>query len=544
VVEAQAKIAVDVRRFPWIRRLAGDYAHDFGRVAAFFSGDPASPAAWRDAIARAQAHLRRRDEMAGALEAQLGRRRAPAESRAAASRLRDPRAVAIVTGQQAGLFGGPLFTLLKAVTTIQLAARVEKEHGVPGVPVFWVDAEDHDWDEVHACPVLDADLQYRTIALPAPPGANEVPVAWIVLDQAIDRALDELVLTLAPTEFTDSLLGALRTVYRAGVSMTEAFAGWMDGLLGPHGLVVFDASDPAAKLLAADLFARELASPGRTAALALAAGNALARQGHEPQVVPQQDAVALFRLDGARRPIRLRDGQLTIGDEAYPPAALADEAAATPAKFSPNVLLRPLFQDTLFPTACYVAGPSELAYLAQLGSVYRHFGVPMPLIVPRATATLLDSASARFLARYDLPLESLQPQDEAALNRLLQAHLPASVEQSLRDATAAVQERMAKVIAAVPLIDPTLAGTAKTTLGRMEHDLKTLHQKIIHAAKRRDEALRRQFARAQAQAFPGGDPQERALGVIFFVNRYGWGLVDRLIAELPLDMGQHWVLTI
>jgi uncharacterized protein YllA (UPF0747 family) len=191
-----------------------------------------------------------------------------------------------------------------------------------------------------------------------------------------------------------------------------------------------------------------------------------------------------------------------------------------------------------------VAGPSELAYLAQLGPIYEHFGMPMPLIQQRATATIVDSASARFLARYDLPLEALQPRDESALNRLLESQLPPTVDQSLQEAAAAVQQRMATVIDAVPLIDPTLAGAARTTLGRMEHDLKTLQQKIIQAAKKRDETLRRQFARAQAQAFPAGHPQERALGVVFFLNRYGWGLIERLTEELPLEMGTHWVLTL
>jgi bacillithiol biosynthesis cysteine-adding enzyme BshC len=482
--------------------------------------------------------------MVAAIMGQLGARRSPDAAKEAAARLRDPRAVAIVTGQQAGLFGGPLFTVLKAITTIQIAARITAEHGVPTVPVFWVDAEDHDWDEVRACHVLDDELRYRTIALPEPPGANEIPVAWIRLDESIDRAADDLALTLAPTEFTESVLDALRLSYRPRVGMADAFAGWMDGLLGGRGLVVFDGADPAAKTLAADLFAREVAAPGRTAALAIESGRALSARGHDPQVVPQEDGVALFRLDGARRPIRVRDGRFAIGDESVDMAVLAAEVASAPARFSPNVLLRPLVQDTIFPTICYVAGPSELAYLAQLGPIYKYFSVPMPLIHPRATATILDSAAARFLARYDLPLESLQPQGEAALNRLLESQLPPSVEQALHATTAAVEEQMSKVIEAVPAIDPTLVGAARTTLGRMEHDLKTLHQKIIQAAKRRDETLRRQFARAQAQAFPAGHPQERALGVVFFLNRYGWGLIDRLMEELPTDMGKHWVLTI
>jgi uncharacterized protein YllA (UPF0747 family) len=176
--------------------------------------------------------------------------------------------------------------------------------------------------------------------------------------------------------------------------------------------------------------------------------------------------------------------------------------------------------------------------------VYQHFGIPMPLMYPRATATLIDTGAARFLNRYELPIEELQQQDESALNRLLQSQLPQEVEESLSEADAAIRRSMQRVIEAMPALDPTLAGAAKTTLGKMEHDLRGLHSKVIQGAKRRDETLRRQFTRAQAQIFPLGHPQERTLGVVFFLNRYGPALVTRLLAELPLELGKHWVMTI
>ena len=220
------------------------------------------------------------------------------------------------------------------------------------------------------------------------------------------------------------------------------------------------------------------------------------------------------------------------------------EAAERPSGFSPNVLLRPIVQDTLFPTICYVAGPNELAYLGQLRGVYQHFGVPMPLMYPRATATLLDSAAVRFLTRYRLPLEALQAQDEAALNGLLEAQIPPTVEESFAEAARAIDTEMSKLVGAIPALDPTLEGAAKSTLGRMQHDLQTLHGKMIQAAKRRDETLRRQFMHARALAFPDGHAQERTIGFVSFLNQYGPALVERLDEELPIDMGRHWIVTI
>ena len=538
------RAGVDVRRFPWIRPLSGDYAYNFDRIASLYAGDPGQRAAWRQAIERVQGHPRKGQEMAAVLAAQQERRNAPPAARAAAAQLADPATVVIVTGQQAGAFGGPMYTLLKAVTAIQLARRVAAEHDVTVVPVFWVDAEDHDWEEIAGCTILGADYHARTITLDPVEGAGHLPVGALTFDERIERSVAELAAALPQTAFTDSIVSGLRGGYRPGAGVAAAFAAWIEALLGHLGVVVFESSDPSAKPLAAGVFAHELRHVGNTAALAADAGRAMSALGHAPQVEPQADQPSVFRLDGARTPIRRTGDTFVIGTATVDAATLVEQAERSPARFSPNVLLRPIVQDTLFPTICYVAGPSEMAYLGQLRGVYADFGIPMPLIYARATATIVDSASARFLRRYAVRLEELQPQDESALNRLLQSQLPASVEQAMREAGEAVQRTMTRVAEALPDLDPTLAGAARTTLGRMEHDLRALQSKIIQAAKRRDETLRRQFTRVQSQIFPLGHPQERTLGVVYFLNQYGPQLVDRLIEELPLGMGQHWILTI
>jgi bacillithiol biosynthesis cysteine-adding enzyme BshC len=544
---AATRLAVDVRRFPWVRPLAAEYAGNFSSVAPLYAGDPQSLDAWREVSARVKSHPGSREPVAAAIAAQQRRRNAPDAARAGTALLANRDTVAVVTGQQAGVFGGPLYTLLKAVTTLRLARRAAQTIGTPVVPVFWVAAEDHDWDEIAGVTVLDAQLQPHTITVPPPEGAGERPVGALELDERVTGTLDELAAALAATEFTPWLLESLRAAYRPGAGVADAFARWIEGLLGQHGLVVFDAGDGSVKPLVSEVFRREIATPGHSAFLATTAGGEMAARGHSPQVTPQADGLSLFRIDpatGARTAIRFQGGTFAAGETTLSADDLEKELAQEPERFSPNVLLRPIVQDTLFPTICYVAGPSELAYFGQLRQVYEHFGRPMPLIHPRASATLVDSATIRFLNKYDIPLEDLQPQDEAALNRLLQAQLPPAVDAAFSAAGQAMAEKMAAVIEAVASVDPTLAGAAKSTLGRMEHELKTLQGKMIQAAKRRDETLRRQFTRAQAQAFPQGHPQERSLAVVHFLNQYGPALVDRLLEELPIDPGQHWVLAI
>ena len=539
-----ARLPVDIRRFPWIRRLAADYAFAYENVAEFFAGDPGQRAAWQAAIARTAQHRRDRDAVADVLLAQQRSRQAPPEAATAAALLRDPRSVAIVTGQQAGLFGGPLFTLLKALTAIRLAEQVRADHQVPAVAVFWIDAEDHDWDEVKQVGVFDADLAPHAIAIGDLAGAHQGPVARVRLDESIEQAVAELQRLLPPGEFTPDLLGSLRSAYAPGAGMAEAFGRWLESLLGPRGLVVFDASDPAAKSIEREVFRREITHDGLTARLAAQAGAALQARGYHAQATPQEGSVALFHLNSGREPIRHQDGRYVSGGTAFSRDELLALVDRAPEQFSPNVLLRPIVQDTLFPTVCYVAGPNELAYLGQLGAVYDAFEVPMPLMFQRSTATLLDSNSMRFLTRHDFPLEALRAQDEAALNQLLESQLPPGVEASLEDAARLIQARMETLAGEVPQIDPTLEGATRSTLARMQDDLKKLHNKIIQAAKRKDETLRRQFKHAQAQAFPGGHPQEREIGFVHFLNQYGPGLIDRLNDELTLDMGIHWVIAV
>jgi bacillithiol synthase len=542
-VATASRIPVDIRRLPWIKPLVVDYAFDHARVAPFFAGDPRDPRAWREAIARTRSHNRERDAIANIIGTQQRVRGAPAEAVAAAARLSSPETVAVVTGQQAGLFGGPLFTLLKALTAVQLAERLRSEHGIPAIAIFWIDAEDHDWDEVKSCFVLDASLTRRTVAVGDPPGSHVEPVARVRLDETVDAAMHELAAALQPTEFTESVVASIRAAYAPGAGMVDSFGRWMESVLGRRGLVVFDSADPAAKPFAAALFTREIEHAGRTSRLAADAGAALEAHGYTAQVTPQPETVALFHLNGGRQPVRIHGDAFQVGDSIVHKGALLERVRQAPTEFSPNVLLRPIVQDTLFPTVCYVAGPNELAYLGQLRGVYDNFDVPMPLIYQRATATLLDSNAVRFLLRHDISMEQLQAQDESLLNQLLAAQLPPDVEAAMQDVSRLLQDRMEQLATSVAQIDATLEGAARSAVGRMQDDVKKLNAKIIQAAKRKDETLRRQFHHAQAQAFPGGEPQERSVGFISFLNKYGPAFVDRLLEELTTDIGIHWVIT-
>jgi len=227
VSPVSASLAVDIRTFPWIRRLASDYAFAYANVASFFAGDPAAPAAWADTIRRSQGYARQPAEIARIIAAQQEQRGAPAASRASGARLADPATRVVITGQQAGLFGGPLFTLLKALTAMKLAAKVEREHQVPVVPVFWIDAEDHDWKEVSGCTVLDTELAPSSIRLADLDGAGHLPIARLSLTTDSASAVDQLDAALPDSEFKASIIASLRKAYATGTGMAAAFGTWI-----------------------------------------------------------------------------------------------------------------------------------------------------------------------------------------------------------------------------------------------------------------------------------------------------------------------------
>jgi bacillithiol biosynthesis cysteine-adding enzyme BshC len=537
--------SIDVTAFPWTRPIIGAYFRNFTPLAPFFAGNPFDPAAWPETIARVRRAPRDRATLSAVLTAQLTKRGAPPEALAGARSLADPASVAVLTGQQAGLFGGPLYALLKAITAIQIARRVSAEQRTVVVPVFWVEGEDHDWAEVRTAHLLDKESATRDITLPDLAGAGSQPVASLVLDDEIGGVLRDLEATLPPSEFTAEVIAALARRYRPGAGLAEAFAGWFDDLLGRQGLVVFDAADRAVKPLVADVFRDTLRQPARAIALARDAGQALRGLGYTPQVEAAGSTTPLFYLDGqGRRPIRQQDGQLVVGSSAFTTDELAREASAHPDRFSPNVLLRPVIQDRMFPTVAYVAGPNELTYLAQVRDIYTALDVEPPLVCPRGSATLLDAASAKFLERAHLSIDALQAPDEAQLNTLLDRLLPPEIDRGLdrlqRDAASGLEA----IKTAIATVDPTLAGTVDTTRDRLQDTLKTLHSKIVAAAKRKHETLRRQYHRTQSLAFPNGHVQERVLNLAFFANRYGLTVADRLLEALPDRTDRHYVLVL
>ncbi len=532
---------LDIRQLPGTSSLVRDYVHDFSRVTPFFAGNPQAPGAYLEQSERRDAHSYRRSELRDVLLAQNARWNAPPIVRQRLEELGGPRAVAVVTGQQTGLFGGPLFTLYKALTAVALATRLRTELGRPVIPVFWMASEDHDVAEADHIHLLDRagtliTLRHTSWASPA----GFMP-ANLRLGPAILNTLERVWDLLPSTEFVPVLREALGQAFAPERTLGEAFAHWMVHLLGESGLVLADGADPALKRLAARILRQEVDEAPRSSQCVLATSESLRALGYPVQIEARADGVNCFLLQDGRRGLakdgesfRLRDSRQTI-----PAADLRRLVQEEPERLSPNVVLRPIVQDAIFPTIAYVAGPGELVYFAQLRPVYQAFDVPMPLIVPRASLTLVEPRVAQLLERFRLNLSDLTQEPEQLASRVLRAQLPSDFEATLTKAREGVDEIFRSVSEAIAAVDPTLRATVGQTSGHIQGHLGQLERKAVQALKRREAETRQQVQRVREALMPGGKPQERVFPVLPFLARYGPRLLEAIRAAIDGPGWEH-----
>ncbi|MDT7570870.1 MAG: bacillithiol synthase, partial [Actinomycetota bacterium] len=381
------RTSVPVGLLPGAPPLYVDYVDHFDRVAPVYPHDFRDPASFDRAGAAAAARELPRDTVAGVLRDQHEVFAAGDTARQNIERLRDRDAVAVLTGQQPALFGGPLYNLYKAATAVRLACHLEAATGRPHVPVFWIANDDHNLaavDHVHA--ITDDGL--LRIAWDHGRQHTTEPLAEVRLDEDIDRAVD----VLARHSGSPAAELAAAT-FRAGERLSDCFGRFLAASFERDGLVVVDPSDVRLRRLGMPRLAAELDYPSPSAVAARTATDRLAELGYPAQVPLRDDRLGLFHVRRQRFRLRASESgcQTEPGSDEETWETARAMLAAAPHDFSPNVLLRPLYQDALFATAAYVAGPSEIAYFAQLGPVYSRFGMPMPMIYPRKTITVLNA---------------------------------------------------------------------------------------------------------------------------------------------------------
>lgn len=456
--------------------------------------------------------------------------------------------LAVVTGQQVGIGGGPLYTIYKTITALKLAEKLRELH--PGrrfVTVFWLEGEDHDLEEMNSIGVLNQEsVPVRITYWPRgkPAQKNVQAVGEMAIDEHIDAFFAELDRTLVNSEYKKALLESLREAYAPGTTFNRAFAAWMNRLFPDAGIVFISSADPRLKRELAGIFRREVEQFPAVSQLIIQRSAQLEGAYHA-QIKTKAMNLFLYHK-GGRYFIEPREHDFSLRGTRHflTREELLSIVDNQPELLSPNVALRPICQDALLPTVAYVAGPSEVAYFAQLDPVYRHFGIPMPAIYPRCSATIVEERVLRTLEKFELSLPELFTPASRLQKKVVDLISEVNIGELFSGALARMNDNLNELRFGLQYIDQTLLGALETTRSKNEANLALLREKAVEAQARRHETALRQLQRATSTVYPNENYQERELSAIHFMNKYGPGFIGRLASALRLDEHAHQLLNV
>ncbi|MBV9760124.1 MAG: bacillithiol biosynthesis cysteine-adding enzyme BshC [Acidobacteriaceae bacterium] len=514
---------------PDTSQLFADYLYNFDRVSQFYGHSFSEPSGL-DASARSvQFPEARRKGIVDALREQNG-------DSPALRKLAEAGTVAVVTGQQVGLFSGPAYTIFKALTAVKLAEHLS-EQGTPAVAVFWLATEDHDLAEVdhawvfneHATP---AKLSITNAVTNGGPVGNvspaEIPIA-------------ELRSALGNLPFAEEVVSEVADAYRPGVGLGAAFRALLEKVLRGRGLLFLDPLAPGVRDIAADFLAE---AAGRVPELVKALrqrNGQLTEAGYHAQVHIDEDTSLLFLIGEHKRlPLRWREGRFSARDHSYGAAELKQEAS----RLSPNALLRPVMQDYLLPTAAYIGGPSEIAYMAQAQVLYEKLLGRMPVIFPRNTFTLLDGRATKLLRRYKLSVPQVLDHQEKVKSAMAARLIPADLSQEFARLRSEVGGALEKLESGLKSFDPTLEAAARKSAAKMLFQLDKISQKTARETMRRDERASQDAAYLMDLIYPHRHLQERFYSIVPFLAKHGLDLPERLLGMTQLACPDHMVRTL
>jgi bacillithiol synthase len=501
---------------PQTSKLFADFLYHFERVAAFYAWPPHDAASYPAAAARVEYPLERRAALVAGLREQNG-------ASPALDALAQPGAVAVVTGQQVGLFSGPCYAIYKALTAAQLARRLTNA-GILAVPIFWLATEDHDFAEVNHCWVFDA--AHRPVRLEIPGGNPERrPVGEIPVENPPIGGLGQALRDFA---FGEEIVTAVEDAYTPGATFGSAFARLLRKFV--PGLLSLNPLDPAMRRLAAPLLGQAVEAAPRLAARLAERSRQLTAAGYHTQVHLEEHTSLVFLLENGRRlTLDRRDGGYS---------ALSSRAE----QLSPNALLRPVVQDYMLPTVAYVGGPGEIAYLAQSQVLYEQLGRPMPVAVPRQSATLLDARSGKLMERYGLALPDFFQGEELLRERIARTLVPAELAATIEDTKSKSARALDLLDASLEGFDPTLASALATSRRKIAWQLSRIERKVAREAFRRNARAAGNAAWLSSLVFPEKHLQERFYSILPFLARHGLGLIESLSRELTPDCRDHRII--
>lgn len=452
----------------------------------------------------------------------------------------------VITGQQLGLFGGPLYTIYKIITTIKLTQKLTATFsGFNFVPLFWLEADDHDLNEVNYVQIFNEEGLAKKITFPEDPNAPEkrFAVGEISFDDSLYTVLDEFDSTLRNSDFKNRILELIRSSYYPGNTYKESFKSLLFNLFDEHGLVLFDPTDPAVKKILRPVFLHEVENY-RLHLEKLIRVSANLEINYHAQVKVRP--VNLFmKYEGERfalepdeeNDFRLRRKKYSLSND-----ELKKLIETEPALFSPNVILRPLCQDYLFPTGYYVGGPGEIGYFAQISTLYEEFALQMPVIYPRASATIIEKSISNILTKYNFTPEDIFRFNENLVETGLHIVSDSNLSEKFETITTEIERLLGALKSDISKVDKTIADASDSTKKKIQSYLSELKSKAVDAEKRKHETSVRQLNKLLHAVFPENSLQEREINFFYFANKYGLDSLKQIYNEISVDTFNHQII--
>jgi bacillithiol biosynthesis cysteine-adding enzyme BshC len=514
---------------PGTTKLFADYLYNFDRVKSFYPAHFTHTEELAAAAKRVDFPDERRALLVAALREQNG-------DSPTLSKLAKPGTVAVVTGQQVGLFSGPAYTIFKVLTAIKLAEHLN-EQGIPAVPVFWLATEDHDIAEVDHAWVFNHAATPTKIATSAT-GVTGGPVGEVKLGQVPFAELRE---ALGALPFADEVVSSLKHAYHSEATFGAAFGSFLREVLKDCGLLYLDPLAPAIRAIAIPFISRAVHRVPDLIHALRERNSELQRAGYHTQVYIDDSTSLMFLIEeNMRVPLRWKNGRFLTRDASYTP----DDLDLLDGRVSPNALLRPVMEDYLLPTAAYVGGPSEIAYMAQAQVLYENLLGRMPVVFPRNSFTLLDSRATKLLDRYGLRVPDLFSHEEKVTGLIASRLVPSQLMDEFASVRSTVSSALESLQASMRDFDPTLQSAAKKSTAKILYQIEKLSKKAARERLRQDERTKQDATYLMNVIYPHRRLQERFYSIIPFLAEHGLDLPQRLMNEVQLGCPDHMIRTI
>ncbi len=460
--------------------------------------------------------------------------------------LRESDTVAVVTGQQAGLFSGPLYTIYKALSAVKMTECL-RGRGFKAVPVFWVATEDHDFEEVSKTFIIEWNGKLAEVKNEPKRCYENLPVGYVKLDQSIKQTIDDLFKELPSTEFTAELRGLIDETWNSETYYGDAFAGLLTKLCSEYGLIILCPLDERLKRLAAPVYVEAIKKSEEIVAALRKRSDELLADGYHAQVLIGEDYFPLFwqAKDHTRNALKKSEkGTFKTKDNAreFTLEELAEIAENEPSRFSPSVVLRSVVQDYLLPTVCYFGGAAEIAYFAQSGEVYKILNRPLTPIFHRQSFTIIEPKHARTLEKYDLEFKDLFKGFEHLLPHIVENHLNRDAARIFAQTEEKINIELNRLDQTLSAHDPTLAENLANRRRKILYHIGALRNKFHHAEIRRDETINRRLEHAFEALLPHKHLQERTLNITNYLDRYGLYFVKWIYQAIDLDDRGHRII--